>query len=37
MATGVYQMVVPAKGDAKLIQLFAGGKSMFLVEPHHGS
>jgi hypothetical protein len=29
MATGVYQMVVPAKGDATLIQLFAGGKSMF--------
>ncbi len=29
MATGVYQMVVPTKGDATLIQLFAGGKSMF--------
>jgi hypothetical protein len=29
MATGVYQMVVPAKGDARLIQLFAGGKSKF--------
>jgi hypothetical protein len=29
MATGVYQMVVPAKGDATLIQLFSGGKSMF--------
>ena len=29
MASGVYQMIVPAKGDATLIQLFAGGKSMF--------
>jgi len=29
LATGVYQMVVPAKGDATLIQLFAGGESKF--------
>jgi hypothetical protein len=29
MAIGVYQMVVPTKGDAKLIQLFAGGRSQF--------
>lgn len=29
MAVGVYQIVVPAKGDATLIQLSAGGRSMF--------
>lgn len=29
MATGVYQMLVPAKGDAKLIQLSAGLRSKF--------
>jgi hypothetical protein len=29
MAVGVYQMLVPREGDAKLIQLSFGGKSMF--------
>jgi hypothetical protein len=29
MGIGVYQMVVPQNGDAKLVQLFAGGKSQF--------
>lgn len=29
MASGVYQMLVPEKGDATLIQLFAGGQSKF--------
>jgi hypothetical protein len=29
MGIGVYQMKVPTKGDAMLIQLFAGGKSKF--------